>query len=72
MFQTLSVTGWAKRMSADELAELVDDLVEHDLRSAAELPVGLIVGRRAWNDRNGTTDRLMFRGVAAASDVSRA
>lgn len=71
LFQTLSDTGWAKGMSADELGELVDDLVEHDLRSAAELPVGLIVGRRASNDRNGTTDRLMFRGVAAANDVSR-
>lgn len=71
LFQTLSDSGWEKWMPADDLAELMDELVERDLGSAADLPAGLIVGRRAWNDRFGTTDQLIYRGVAAASGRGR-
>ncbi len=63
LFQTLNDTGWGEAMNATDLAQLVDDLVEHDLGAAGKLPVGLIVGRRAWNDAHGTVDQLMFRGI---------
>jgi hypothetical protein len=66
LFRTLCDTGWASAMSATDLADVVDDLVEHDLRAAAALPVGLIVGRRAWNSRGATIDHLTDRGLAAA------
>lgn len=64
LFQTLCDTGWASAMSATDLAEVVDDLVEHDLGAAAALPVGLIVGRRAWNSRGAIVDHLTDRGLA--------
>ncbi len=35
---------------ADELVE------EHDLRAANRLPIGLVVGRRAWNYARRTVD----------------
>ena len=66
LYETLCDTGWAAWMSATELAEVVDELVGYDLGAAGELPVGTVVGRRAWNDdRQGTIDRLLFRGVDA-------
>ena len=64
LFQTLRNTGWASAMSATDLAEVVDDLVEHDLGVAAALPVGRVVGRRAWNSRGATVDHLTDRGPA--------
>jgi hypothetical protein len=61
LFQTLCDTGWAAASHADDLAEVVDDLVEHDLGAASQLPVGQVVGRRAWNTRGATVDHLTFR-----------
>ncbi len=61
LFQTLSDTGWATAMNSTDLAELVDELVELDLGAAGNLPVGTVVGRRAWNDRRGTVDHLLCR-----------
>ena len=72
LYQTLCDTGWSSRMSATDLAELVDQLVEHDLVAANRLPVGLVVGRRAWNDARGTVDNLTYRGVAVADVRSSA
>ena len=69
LFQTLNETGWASLMSAADLAHLVDELVECDLGTAARLPVGVVLGRRAWNDPRGTVDNLTYRGVGA--DASR-
>ena len=37
-----------------------------------DLPVGLVVGRRAWNDARGAVDNLTYRGVAAADARSSA
>lgn len=71
LFQTLCDTGWASMMSADEVATHVDELVEHDLGAAERLPVGLIVGRRAWNDSRGTVDNLTYRGVGVADVRTR-
>ncbi len=66
LFKTLCDTGWASAMSATDLTEVVDDLVEHDLRTAAALPVGRVVGRRAYNSRGATVDHLTDRGPAVA------
>jgi hypothetical protein len=66
LFQTLRDTGWASAMSATDLAEIIDDLVEHDLGAAAVLPIGRVVGRRAWNSRGATVDNLTDRGPAVA------
>lgn len=60
---TLDATGWGPAMSAEELARFVDDLVDHDLRSAAKLPVGAVLGRRAWKRGRNTVDNLVYRGV---------
>jgi hypothetical protein len=65
VFQTLCDTGWAAAMNSTDLAALVDELVEHDLRAAGALPVGTVVGRRAWNDRRGTVDNLLYRQARA-------
>ena len=67
LFETLCDTGWGSAMNADDLADIVDDLIEHDLRAAGRLPVGLVVGRRAWNERGATVDNLMYRGLALLS-----
>jgi hypothetical protein len=64
LFEALHSTGWADAMDADDLAEFIDDLVEHDFRAAAELTVGMVIGRRAWNDARGTVDQLTFRGLS--------
>ena len=66
LHQTLVDTGWVELMTADEVAELIDELVEIDLRSAAQLPVGTVLGRRAYYEPDGTIDdmfldRSMFR-----------
>ncbi|MBK5334077.1 MAG: hypothetical protein JJD93_19025 [Ilumatobacteraceae bacterium] len=71
LYKTLSDTGWADAMPADDLAEFVDALVAHDLNAAAELPAGLIVGRRAWNEGDETVDQLMYRGVSDIDVGSR-
>ena len=65
LFQTLCDTGSATAMNSTDLAALVDELVEHDLSAAGELPVGTVVGRRAWNDRRGTVDNLLCRQLPA-------
>ncbi|HEX2784208.1 MAG TPA: hypothetical protein VHN36_11520 [Ilumatobacteraceae bacterium] len=67
LFQTLCDTGWGTAMQADKLAELVDDLVEHDLGTAAKLPAGQVIGRRAWNTRGTTMDYLTLRRLNAQS-----
>jgi hypothetical protein len=72
LYKTLCDTGWADGMQAIDVADLVDDLVEHDLIAAAELPVGLVVGRRAWNQRDEIVDQLMYRGVSDIDVGSRA
>jgi hypothetical protein len=67
LYQTLCDTGWAAAMNGTELAALVDELVQHDLGAAAELPIGTVVGRRAWNDRRrGTVDNLLCRHLPAS------
>jgi len=58
-------------MSAEEIATHVDELVEHDLGAAERLPVGLIVGRRTWNDARGTVDNPTVRGVDLTNDRPR-
>lgn len=72
LYQTLCDTGWSSMMKANELAELVDELAARDLAAADKLPVGLVVGRRAWNDKLGTVDNLMYRGVSALHTQSPA
>jgi hypothetical protein len=67
LFQTLSDTGWAAAMTATDLAQLVDALVETDLGAADRLPIGVVIGRRAWNDARGTVDNLTYRGVVTES-----
>jgi hypothetical protein len=67
LFQTLSDTGWAAAMKAADLAEVVDDLVEHDLGAANTLPVGMVVARRAWNAGGTTLDHLTYRGLGLPS-----
>ena len=69
LFQTLCDTGWGNAMSGIELAELVDSLVEHDLAAANSLPVGTVVGRRAWNDTRGTVDKLLCRKLRSEGDI---
>jgi hypothetical protein len=71
LYKTLCDTGWADSMQAIDVAELVDELVAHDLDAAAELPVGLVVGRRAWNQGDEIVDQLMYRGVADIDIGSR-
>jgi hypothetical protein len=71
LFQSLCDNGWGSMMSAGDLAEWVDELVEDDLHTAAKLPVGLVIGRRAWNDAQGRTiDNLTYRGMVVV-DASR-
>lgn len=67
LFQTLCDAGWASAMDATDLAEVVDDLVQHDLAAAGQLPVGTVVGRRAWNSHGATVDNLTYRGLAVSS-----
>jgi hypothetical protein len=67
LFQTLCDSGWGSAMGATELAQLVEECVEQDLRPAAQLPIGTVVGRRAWNDSRGTNDSLLYRGMATVS-----
>lgn len=62
LFKTLCDAGLTD-LPAIEAAGLVDDLVQLDLVAAAELPVGMVVGRRAWNERDEIIDQLMYRGV---------
>jgi len=65
LHQTLVDTGWAEWMPADDLAGLIDEVTEFDLGAAAALPVGTVLGRRAFNDRAGvTSDTLLFRATA--------
>jgi hypothetical protein len=71
LFQTLGDTGWASMMDAHDLAQLVDALVDADLGAADRLPVGVVIGRRAWNDARGTVDNLTLRGAAADAGRSR-
>jgi len=67
LHQTLVDTGWAEHMPADDLAEVIDWLAAHDLRAAAALPVGTVLGRLAYNDLTGNTfDTLLLRSAAAA------
>jgi hypothetical protein len=64
LHQTLVDTGWAELMTADEVAELIDELVEIDLRSAAQLAPGTILGRLAYNEPDGSTqDTLLDRSA---------
>jgi hypothetical protein len=60
---SLNAAGWGQLMSAGELARFVDDVVAHDLVSAAELPTGTIVGRRAWNEGDEIVDHLYTRSA---------
>lgn len=63
LHQTLADTGWAS-MDPDDLAGLIDELVEFDLGAARDLPAGSIIGRLAYNEADGsTTDRLLLRGT---------
>jgi hypothetical protein len=62
VYQTLHETGWAKHSPPDEVAEIIDDIVRHDLRAVEDLPAGTVVGRRAWNDDHGDTfDEMVLR-----------
>jgi len=70
LYRTLCDSGWVDMPEID-VAELIDELVEHDLYGAARLPVGLIVGRRAWNEGDDTVDQLMYRGVSDIDVGSR-
>ena len=64
---SLHATGWAERMLPDELADYIDAITELDLRSVADLAVGTVLGRRAWNNECGcTVDELRVRREAAA------
>jgi hypothetical protein len=67
LFGTLCDTGWGTEMHADDLAKVVDDLVAHDLGTAAKLPAGQVVGRRAWNTRATTLDYMTLRKLGATA-----
>ena len=54
MYQTLVDTGWAEWLTADELAEWIDELVVLELHSAAQLVAGTVLGRLAYNEPDGT------------------
>ena len=71
LYKTLCDCGLTN-MPAIDVAELVDDLVQLDLVAAGELPVGLVVGRRAWNQGDEIVDQLMYRGVSEVDVGSRA
>lgn len=65
--QTLVDTGWAELMAADEVAELIDELVTIDLHSAAQLTPGTILGRLAYNEPDGTTQDMFLDRSALRS-----
>jgi hypothetical protein len=72
LHQTLVDTGWAELMVADELAELIDELVAIDLHSAAQLAPGTVLGRLAFNEPDGTIqdmflDRSQFMSGESSS-----
>lgn len=62
--QTLVDTGWAGAMAADEVEELLDELVMIDLCSAAQMAPGTILGRRAYNQPDGTTQDMFLDRTA--------
>lgn len=64
LHQTLVDTGWAEAMAADEVADLIDELVEIDLHSAAQLAPGTILGRLAYNEPDGTTQDMFLDRTA--------
>ena len=63
----LHETGWAKGLTAGELAELIDDLVEIDVHSITDLPVGTIVERYPGSRPCGCkSDELRVRRLPLA------
>lgn len=65
LFATLVDTGWADAMEPDDVAGLLDEIVELDVHGIAELPVGAIVGRLAYNGHDGATvDSLLLRSIS--------
>lgn len=67
LHQTLVDTGWAELMAADEVAELIDELVAIDLHSAAQLAPGTILGRLAYNEPDGTIQDMFLDRSALRS-----
>ena len=49
VFRVLTETGYAEVLSANELAEAVDDIEAEDLEPVQHLPEGTVLGRCAWN-----------------------
>ncbi len=70
LYQTLVDTGWAEWMPADDLAEWVDELVDIDLRTAAQLAPGTVLGRLAYNEPDGTTQDMFLDRSALAGEQS--
>ena len=64
----LQETDWARGLSLTELADYIDWMVERDVVPIQELPVGTIVGRRAWNEAGALrSDELLIRFTPEAN-----
>ncbi len=70
LHRTLVDTGWAKWTPADELAEWIDELVQLDLRSAAQIPVGTVLGRLAFHEPDGSLHDMFLDRTALMNDQS--
>ncbi len=58
----LQETDWARGLSLNELADYIDWMTSRDLHAIQELPIGTILGRRAWNeDGKPCVDDLLLR-----------
>lgn len=70
LHQTLVDTGWARWSTAGEVAEWIDELVAIDLRSAAQMAPGTILGRLAYNEPDGTIQDMFLDRSALRSRES--
>lgn len=61
LHDTLQRSGWADHATPEALADDIDDIAEQELEELEDLPVGTVIGRRAWTEGDRIFDHILVR-----------